>query len=197
MTLPRRHLEPNGHRWVRVVHPTWADPLDTSHAQRKGGRWNPPNSWHTLYLNRDLLTARAQVARLLAGTMVEPADLTDDAFELVAVLLPDDLAGLDVVTEAGLRALHLPVSYPIDADGREVSLQRCQNLAVLAHGDGLHGVESRSVATPDGTGREFAWWPTGQGARLTGGRVAYGRWRSHDVADEAALFDHPVADGPE
>ncbi len=74
-----RRLQPNGHRWLRVCRPAWDDPFDTASSQAAGGRWNPPGSWPTLYLNRDVATARAQIIRLLDGTPVDPDDLADDA----------------------------------------------------------------------------------------------------------------------
>ena len=63
MTLRSQACEPADHLWVRVAKPDWKDPLDASFAGTHGGRWNPPRSWPTLYLNRDLDTARAQVMR--------------------------------------------------------------------------------------------------------------------------------------
>ncbi len=39
--------------YLRVADPGWADPLDSSFAQRLGGRWNAPDAHATLYLNAD------------------------------------------------------------------------------------------------------------------------------------------------
>ncbi len=50
---------PDGHLWLRITRPHYADPFDPSFAQRRGGRWNPPGSWPTLYLNEDLATVHA------------------------------------------------------------------------------------------------------------------------------------------
>ena len=110
---------------MRVAKRDWADPLDASFAGVHGGRWNPPGSWPTLYLNRDLDTARAQMGRLLEGTFAEPEDLSDDAFVLVAARLPREVV-VDVVSAAGVNAAGLPSSYPLNANGSVVSHRRCQ-----------------------------------------------------------------------
>ena len=35
--------------------PAWDDPLDPNYAKGYGGRWNPPDSFPTLYFNEDLV----------------------------------------------------------------------------------------------------------------------------------------------
>ena len=57
----------NGHRWLRLADPAWADPLDPDFARATGGRWNPPGSYPTLYLNEDVVTARINLQLFLAG----------------------------------------------------------------------------------------------------------------------------------
>ncbi len=58
---------PDDHSWWRIADPTWADPLDPSFAQRRGGRWNLPESFPTLYLNEDNLPARLNLRTFIAG----------------------------------------------------------------------------------------------------------------------------------
>ena len=48
MTL-RHETLPDAHVWWRIADPAWTNPLDPSFAQRQGGRWNPPDSFPTLY----------------------------------------------------------------------------------------------------------------------------------------------------
>ena len=80
---------PDGHLWLRITRPHYADPFDPGFAQWLGGRWNPPDSWPTLYLNHDLATVHAQVRHLFAGRGIEPDDLDDDApIRLAAATLP-------------------------------------------------------------------------------------------------------------
>jgi len=115
----------DGHTWLRVAKVSWLDPLDTGHAKRNGGRWNPPQSHATLYLNEDLTTARAQLPRMLDGYPATPEDL-DDEFILVRATLPSGQVVADAVTDEGLDALGLPSSYPTYANGRPVRHTACQ-----------------------------------------------------------------------
>ena len=177
---------------MRVAQRDWADPLDTSFAQRQGGRWNPPNSWPTLYLNRDLDTARAQIARLLARTPITPDDLADDAYELLAVTLPtaDSADIVDIVSHEGVTAADLPATFPHDAAGKLIPHPICQHIAQRAHQSGANGIEARSALaaiSPSATS-ELAWWPGSRRATQIGGRVPYGEWRSPNVLDLSVLF---------
>src|SRR5690606_20610998 len=115
--MPRTVALVSGRVWLRVADPAWQRPLDPSYAEAQGGRWNPPRSFPTLYLNADVLTARLQIERLCEGTAVTPDDLTDDAYVLVAATLPSSELAADAVSDAGLRALGLPDTYPVDPRG--------------------------------------------------------------------------------
>lgn len=148
---------PDGHQWLRVADPVWENPLDPSFAERTGGRWNPPNSYPTLYLNEDLDTARAQVVALFAGSPVAPEDL-DEGFDLVVAGLPRDQIAADCVSDQGLEAVGLPVTYPRYGNGRPVGHDVCQAVGAAVEGVGLRGVRARSAVTGS-EGREFAWFP--------------------------------------
>ncbi len=148
---------PDGHRWLRVADESWGDPLDPSFAQQHGGRWNPPGSFPTLYLNEDLRTARAQITHMLEGSPVDPEDL-DTPYVLVTVSLPRSQIAADAVTHAGLGGLGLPPTYP-RSDGALVSHDECRPIGATVKLSGLRGVHARSAATPDGSGRELAWFP--------------------------------------
>jgi hypothetical protein len=155
---PRSEMLVDGHRWLRVADPLWDDPLDPSFAAEHGGRWNPPGSFPTLYLNEDLETARAQVIALLSGSPVEPDDL-DEGFDLVLATLPRSQEVADAVTDPGLAALGLPDTYPKYRNGQPIRREACQPIGDLVHGAGLRGVHARSAAIDDGSGRELAWFP--------------------------------------
>lgn len=152
----------DGQEWLRVADPAWSDPLDPSYAAEFGGRWNPPNSFPTLYLNEDLSTARAQVVKLLEGSPVEPEDL-EPGLDLVLATLPRSQDVADAVSDDGLQTLGLPETYPRHANGRPVRHEICQPVGAKVHTLGLRGVYARSAVVPDGSGRELAWFP----ARLT------------------------------
>ncbi len=159
MTRAREVSLPDGRAWLRVAEPEWVDPLDASHAATAGGRWNPPGSYPTLYLNGDVPTARMQVQRLLDGTPFTLDDLDDDAYVLVAATLPRSQACADAATPSGLEALGLPASYPLDAGGAPVDHARCQAVGEAVHAGGLRGIWCVSAARRDRVGRELAWFP--------------------------------------
>ncbi|MDZ7643621.1 MAG: hypothetical protein U5K76_04930 [Woeseiaceae bacterium] len=64
--------------WWRIADAAWRDPLDPAFAGERGGRWNPPGSYSTLYLNEDTVTARLNLRAFIAGWPYEPEDLRSD-----------------------------------------------------------------------------------------------------------------------
>jgi hypothetical protein len=167
--------------WFRVADAGWDDPLDPSFARRYGGRWNPPASYRTLYLNEDVETARLQIYRMLEGSPVRPDDL-DDGFVLVSATLPSRQQVADAVTDEGLAALGLPGSYPLDESGDRVPHETCQPIGASVHDLGLRGVHARSAATPDGVGRELAWFPARPSSHATplGPPIPFNDWWPQD-----------------
>lgn len=156
---PRVVRLPDGRVWLRVAKTDWSDPFDTSYAREYGGRWNPPDSFDALYLNGDVRTARLQLVRMLDGYPATIEDLADDAFTLVAARLPRDQRCADAVSSEGLERLGLPPTYPLDDDGDVVAHSVCQLAGRAVHAAGLRGVWCRSAGSPDGEGRELAWFP--------------------------------------
>jgi hypothetical protein len=165
---------------LRIAGPAWEDPLDPAFAAERGGRWNPPASHPTLYLNADPATARLQIDRLLRGTPVRPDDLDDDAFVLVAAVLPRRQDVADGVSSDGLRRLGLPPSYPEDARGDPVGVEVCRPIGAGVRKLGLRGVWCRSAASRDGGGRELAWFPATRRSRarpVWDAPLPLGQWR--------------------
>lgn len=151
---------PDGHIWLRLTRPHYADPFDPSFAQRRGGRWNPPGSWPTLYLNHDLFTVHAQMRHMFTGRGIEPDDLDDDApIRLAAATLPGRQRVADLVSPEGVVSAGLPSTYPLDRDARPVPHAATQRVGIEAHDAGLRGAWCRSAA---GTGRELGWFPAGR-----------------------------------
>jgi len=148
---------PNAASWYRVADTSWDDPLDPSFAQQQGGRWNPPGSFPTLYLNGDLPTARAQIERMLDGYPVDPEDL-DAPYVLVTVALPRSQIVADAISDEGLERLGLPTTYPL-AKNAVIARLVCQPIGAAVRLAGLRGVHARSAATTDGSGSELAWFP--------------------------------------
>lgn len=146
--------------WWRIAERSWSNPLDPEYAMRRGARWNPPQSYPTLYFNEDTVTARLNLRAFIATWPYEPEDLrSDNGPVLVGARLPRDQRVCDVHTPAGVRAAGLPRSYPRDSRGRLVGHRRCQGIGRQVRDAGLRGVRCRSARTPEGAGRELAWFP--------------------------------------
>jgi hypothetical protein len=151
---------PDRHEWYRICEAGWEDPLDPAFAQVRGGRWNPPGSWRTLYLNEDVVTARLNLDLFIAGWPYEPEDLDDDTGPHVAVAtLPRNQLVADVHSRDGVAAVGLPATYPLADNGELVPHRDCQQIGEEAHAAGLRGIRCRSAQAPRGAGRDLAWFP--------------------------------------
>lgn len=153
-----RHLERGG-RYLRVADPSWSDPLSPTYARRRGGRWNAPGRFGVVYLNASLAVARSQVRHKLETRGIRPEDLArDQGPVLVHTHIPEDRF-IDAVSAAGLRAIGLPRTYPLDETGQPVPHERCQPIGQAAWDAGEPGIACRSAATlsPDG-GEELAFF---------------------------------------
>ena len=177
---PRREAIPDAHVWWRIADPAWLDPLDPGYARDRGGRWNPPDSFPVLYLNEDMVTARLNLRAFIADsvwTAYEPEEIRDDHGPLlIGCTLPRGQVVCDAHSQAGIRAVGLPDSYPLERDGTRVPRERCQSIGALAKAAGLHGVRARSARSADGAGRELAWFPaSGQRAQIVH-RLTFTAW---------------------
>ncbi len=168
----------DGHEWLRIADPGWANPLDPSFAAAAGGRWNPPDSFPVLYVNEDVVTARLNLRAFVASWPYEPEDLRNETGPvLVGAKLPHRQRVVDVHTPAGVAAAGLPASYPYEATGSLVSPEVCQPIGALIEAANLRGIRCRSARSPDGAGRELAWFQATSSslARLTS-RLPYADW---------------------
>jgi RES domain len=130
----------------RLAEPHWENPLDTGFSKQHGGRWNAPGSYGVLYLNLTEHMARIQVEHKLAGHPYDIEDLAPAAqHDLVEVDVAETDA-LDLVSDDGLQAVGLPVSYPLDAAGRPVPLGQCQRVGRAAYDEPLPAIACRSAA---------------------------------------------------
>ncbi|HUG89609.1 MAG TPA: RES family NAD+ phosphorylase [Planctomycetaceae bacterium] len=168
----------DGHEWLRIGERDWVDPLDPTFAQQRGGRWNPPGSWRTLYLNEDLVTARLNLRAFIADWPYEPEDLRSETGPHLAVAtLPRRQQVADVHSPDGVVGVGLPASYPLDDTGRLVGEEECQPIGERIKDAGLRGVRCRSAQVRDGAGRELAWFPATVRSRATlANRLEFDRW---------------------
>lgn len=168
----------DGHVWYRIADAGWANPLEPTYALRFGGRWNAPGSFAALYLNEDVVTARMNLRRFVAGWPYEPEDLRDDTGpHLVAATLPRAQRVCDAHSVEGVAAIGLPPSYPLDRRGRLVGHAVCQVVGQEAKAAGLRGVRCRSARSPEGAGRELAWFPaTRRSCAVEVDRLTFGDW---------------------
>jgi hypothetical protein len=166
--MPYGRSARRGGAYNRLVEPDWQDPLDTSYSLR-GGRWNPPNSFAALYLNRGLRMARLQVAHKLTGQPYGVEDLDEsEQHDLVEVDVPERRDWLDCLTARGLAAVGLPAGYPRHRNGRPVARRDCQPIGEQAHNAERPGVACRSAArAARQTDEELAVFDT-VGLRATG-----------------------------
>lgn len=156
----KTELLPDAHLWMHIADRAWADPLNPTFVKSHGQRWNPPGSFPVLYLNEDLVTARLNLRLFIAGWPFEPEDLRDDTGPcLVSASLPRAQRVADVHSRAGVAAVGLPASFPLDANRQLIGHEVCQPIGVDARRQGLRGVRCRSARAPEGAGRELAWFP--------------------------------------
>lgn len=140
------HLERGG-RYFRVCHPTWVDCGDTSYSRKKGGRWNPPNSFGVLYLNASVAVAAAQARENFAGEAFRLEDLRPGSRPDLQAFDVSRRDYVDAVTDPGLEALGLPPSYPWKIDH-----STCQPVGESCYRQGEDGIACRSAAECSGPG---------------------------------------------
>jgi hypothetical protein len=129
---------------------------------RRGGRWNAPGSFATVYLAGDLETARA-IARFQIEKLVDMPFTADDLDpEGLPVLVSTEIAGSevrDLHSSAGIADASLPPTYPIDSEGHVVSHSTCQPIGRATFDAGVGGISCRSaVPGAPHDGSELAWF---------------------------------------
>lgn len=154
-----RHVRRGGD-YLRVADPSWRNPLSGEYARSRGGRWNSPGAFPVVYLNASAELARALVRSRLESRGIRPEDVLPEAGPvLVHTTIPDD-DYVNAVTDAGLNAVGLLASYPLDQRGRIVPHRVCQPIGQQAWSGGERGIACRS-ATPDAPvrgGEELAYF---------------------------------------
>lgn len=161
--------------YYRVADPTWRDPLDTSFAKTYGGRWNPPGRFGALYLNATIAVACANARRAYDNEIATLFDLRPEQRPDLQHVRIDEARFVDVVTPAGLRALKLPLRFPIGVDH-----VRCQRIATRAYEARKPGIACRSAVASaieaGPVGEELAVFDTSVALVHPGPRIAFAQW---------------------
>jgi hypothetical protein len=158
-----------------VADPSWRRPLDPSFAAERGGRWNPPDSFPVVYLCADRDAARAVVAVRFAGLPYGILDLLPDRLPVLVEADVTEHRALDVVTDAGCRAVGLPRTYPRDSRRRTIPWRRTQPIGETAWSAGERAIACRSAALP--AGEELAWFVRTRADRLrVAARLPFDSW---------------------
>lgn len=148
--LPLRSLEAVAYRHVSAGRP----PLSGEGARIQGGRWNPPESFPTLYVGMSEAIVAAEFRRLAARSGRSPADfLPRELFEIrVQLQLVLDLTDAGCVLALGVEA----------GDLTSDDLRTSQAIGDAAHYLGAEAVLAPSAA---GAGVTLAVYTDRLGAR--------------------------------
>ena len=171
----------DSHIWWRIAEPSWNDPLNPNFAKELGGRWNPPNSFRTLYLNGDKKTAHCNLRAFIDTWPYEPEDLRDDNGPvLIGCRLPRKQVVCDVHTADGVRDAGLPDTYPLEVDGTIVSHSKCQEIGKRVKVERGRGVHARSARSSSAKDLELAWFPAStRSAARTVEKLSFIAWYWH------------------
>ena len=167
-SLKFRHIKRSG-AYYRVADPDWPDPLDGRPGMASGGRWNPPESFPVVYLNRSVSLACLFVVHKLRDQPYGPEDLDADSGPILVDVDLSSESFVDVVTDAGCDAVGLPTSYPVDASGDVIAHQACWPVGQEAWKQGEPGIACRSATRGASlSDEELAWFQRGRGLQADG-----------------------------
>jgi hypothetical protein len=175
-----RHVERDG-LYFRVCDPSWADPLDTAFSKHHGGRWNAPEAFGVLYLNATIAVAAGNARRAYEGEIATLFDLLPEQRPDLQLVTVSPLRAVDAVTQAGLRSLRLPNTYPVGA-----SREACRRIGARAHAADESGIACRTADATErtreiGDGEELVVFDTALHAVTRAERVPFAQWYPVEV----------------
>jgi hypothetical protein len=87
--------------------------------------------------------ARALVRARLEDRGIRPEDILPETGPVLVTTTVPDETYVNAVTDAGLRSLNLPPTYPLDSRGKIVAHRICQPVGQLAWDAGEQGIACR------------------------------------------------------
>jgi RES domain-containing protein len=186
-----RHVERSGLHF-RVCDPSWKDPLDTSFAKKRGGRWNPAGSFGVLYLCATIGVAAGNARRVYESEIATLFDLLPEQRPDLQLVTVAQLRVVDAATNEGLRSLRLPVTYPIGA-----SRARCQAIGKRSYEHGEYGIACRSADVTDRTyivieGEELVVFDRAVQYVTRLERVPFAQWYPLEVGETPQWVKRPL-----
>jgi RES domain-containing protein len=178
-----KHVERGGLHF-RVCDPSWADPLDTAFSKHHGGRWNAPGSFGVLYLNATVAVAAGNARRAYEGEIATLFDLLPEQRPDLQLVTVSPMRVVDATTDAGLRSLRLPASYPAGA-----TWDACRRIGARAYTAEENGIACRSANATERTneiveGEELVVFDTALGFVSRAERVPFVQWYPVEVEGE-------------
>lgn len=166
-----RHVGRGG-TYYRVCKPGWGDCADTAFSLR-GGRWNPPDEYRVLYLNRTVRMAALQAVENFRGEAHSLFDLRPERRPHLQSFAVPRSEYVDAVTDEGVLALGLPSGYP-----EGVGWARCQPIGRTAYAAGERGIACRTACTGGGDPdhEEMALFDRDGTPAAPGARRAFEEW---------------------
>ena len=129
-----------------------------------------------IYLNASLGIARAQVRHKLEARGIRPEDLARDQGPVLVHTRAPAARYVDALTGAGLRALGLPDTYPLDRHQRPILHATCQPIGQRAWDAAEPGIACRSaIRIAPADGEELAFFARRRRLRVDAIQV-YSEW---------------------
>src|SRR5438105_1296114 len=138
-----------------IPHPA-TEPLSGALSREHGGRWNPPGSFPVLYTFLSRRVARTWVEARLARGGIALSEVQPEALPDLLVLECHLEQLADLATDAGLKEVGLPSTYPIGFE-TEAAYPATRPIGMSVYSARAHGVLTRSATATSWEGPVMNW----------------------------------------